>query len=84
MTSERWQRIDRLFHRALDCAPENRANLLSEACHGDADLRNEVESLLRAHEQDKTLIDVPAYELTADFLTEMDTDDNYFSILMDR
>jgi serine/threonine protein kinase/Tol biopolymer transport system component len=70
MTSERWQRIDQLFHRTLDCAPENRANLLSEACRGDADLRNEVESLLRAHEQDKTLIDVPAYELAADFLAD--------------
>jgi len=70
MTSERWQRIDQLFHRTLDCEPENRANLLSEACHGDADLRNEVESLLRAHEQDKTLIDVPAYELAADFLAD--------------
>jgi predicted Ser/Thr protein kinase len=70
MTSERWQRIDQLFHRTLDCAPENRANLLSEACRGDAVLRNEVESLLRAHEQDWTLIDVPAYELAADFLAD--------------
>jgi serine/threonine protein kinase/Tol biopolymer transport system component len=70
MTSERWQHIDRLFHATLECAPEERAGFLSKACRGDDDLRNEVESLLRAHEQDATFLDIPAYELAADFLTD--------------
>jgi serine/threonine protein kinase len=70
MTSERWEHIDKLFHAALECAPEERASLLSTACRGDDDLRNEVESLLRAHEQDATFLDIPAYELAADFLTD--------------
>jgi serine/threonine protein kinase/Tol biopolymer transport system component len=70
MTSERWQHIDRLFHATLECAPEKRAGVLAEACGDDADLRNEVESLLRAHEQDATFLDIPAYELAADFLTD--------------
>lgn len=70
MTSERWQHIDRLFHSTLECAPEERASFLSKACPGDDDLRNEVESLLRAHEQDATFLDIPAYELAADFLTD--------------
>ena len=70
MTSERWQRIDQIFHSVLDCAPETRASFLSESCRDDAELREEVESLLRAHEQDESLIDVPAYELAAEFLAE--------------
>jgi len=70
MTSERWQHIDRLFHATLECAPEERAGFLSKACRGDDDLRHEVESLLRAHEQDATFLDIPAYELAADFLTD--------------
>ncbi len=70
MTSERWQHIDRLFHATLESAPEERAGFLSKACRGDDDLRNEVESLLLAHEQDATFLDIPAYELAADFLTD--------------
>jgi serine/threonine protein kinase len=70
MTSERWEHIDKLFHATLECAPEERASFLSQACRGDDDLRNEVESLLRAHEQDATFLDIPAYELAADFLTD--------------
>ena len=70
MTSERWKQIDELFHATLECAPEERAGFLSKACRGDDDLRNEVESLLRAHEQDATFLDIPAYELAADFLTD--------------
>src|SRR5258706_12071504 len=70
MTSERWQRIDQIFHSVLDCAPEPRASFLSESCRDDAELREEVESLLRAHEQEESLIDVPAYELAAEFFAE--------------
>ncbi len=70
MTPERWEHIDNLFHAALERAPEERAGFLAQACRGDDDLRNEVESLLRSHEQDATFLDIPAYELAADFLTD--------------
>src|SRR5258707_15475542 len=70
MTSERWQRIDQIFHSVLDCAPETRASFLSESCRDDAELREEVESLQLAHEQDESLLDVRAYELAAEFLAE--------------
>ncbi len=70
MTSERWQHIDKLFHAALGCAPEKRAKFLAEACRDDDELRQEVESLLSSHEQDATFLDIPAYELAADILTD--------------
>ncbi len=41
--------IDRVFSDALDCAPGRRTAFLDVACDGDAELRNEVESLLSAH-----------------------------------
>ena len=53
MTTDRWRHIDRLFHSTLECAQEKRASFLSQACPDDHDLRIEVESLLRAHEQDE-------------------------------
>ena len=70
MTPERWQHIDTLFHSALECAPAARASFLSQACRGDDDLRSEVESLLRAHEQDGAFLDTPAYELAAESLAD--------------
>jgi eukaryotic-like serine/threonine-protein kinase len=47
--SSRWPRVKEIFHSALDCAPEQRAALLREACGDDVALAQEVESLLAAH-----------------------------------
>jgi serine/threonine protein kinase/dipeptidyl aminopeptidase/acylaminoacyl peptidase len=46
VTPERWTQIEELFHRAAECAPENRTALLTEACGDDPELRREVEALL--------------------------------------
>jgi eukaryotic-like serine/threonine-protein kinase len=46
LTAERWAQIEELFHRAAECALENRATLLNEACSNDPELRREVEALL--------------------------------------
>jgi eukaryotic-like serine/threonine-protein kinase len=39
-----------LFARALAVAPQDRAAFLENACGGDAALRRELDSLLRAHD----------------------------------
>src|SRR5262249_54097740 len=44
--SERWRRIEDLYHRALERAENQRAEFLEQACGGDEGLRREVESLL--------------------------------------
>src|SRR5688572_31315041 len=44
-----WSRVKEIFHTALDCAPEQRAALLRDACGEDVALAQEVESLLMAH-----------------------------------
>ena len=62
MTPERWQQINDTFHAALELAADERSSFLAEACRGDAALRQEVESLIRAYEQTGKLIDTPAYE----------------------
>jgi serine/threonine protein kinase len=50
MTSERWQRIDVLFHAALARGERERAGFLQDACGGDDALRRDVESLVaQAH-----------------------------------
>ncbi len=49
--AERLQLVEELFHRALECAPNEQAAFLAEASAGDETLRREVESLLAAHER---------------------------------
>ena len=45
---EDWRRLEEIFYRALEVAPEQRARFLDEACGSDAELRAEVQSLLDA------------------------------------
>lgn len=50
METERWRRIEALFHRAADLAASERAALLEAECGGDAELRAEVERMFSSDE----------------------------------
>jgi eukaryotic-like serine/threonine-protein kinase len=69
MKTERWQRLNDLFQSATERAPEERAAFLNQACHGDAGLRREVESLVASYEQAKNFIEAPAFEFAPELLT---------------
>jgi hypothetical protein len=49
MTSDRWQRVQELFEEALSREPAEATTLLEEACGDDAELKEQVESLLSHH-----------------------------------
>jgi serine/threonine protein kinase/tetratricopeptide (TPR) repeat protein len=49
--TDRWQRAKDLFGSALEREPGQRNAFLAEACRGDETLRQEIESLLAAHEE---------------------------------
>ena len=53
-------RISDLYHRALECTPDERGAFLGEACAGDAALRGEVESLLRYEPDSAPFLETPA------------------------
>jgi Tol biopolymer transport system component/predicted Ser/Thr protein kinase len=46
ISPERWQKIEHLYHTALEREPGGRSAFLDQACQGDAELRREVEALL--------------------------------------
>jgi serine/threonine protein kinase len=46
-----WQRAKELFGSALALEPAERSAFLAQACSGDEALRQEIESLLAAHEE---------------------------------
>jgi serine/threonine protein kinase len=58
--SDRWNRVEELFHAALDQPTEGRGGFLDRACGSDIDLRREVESLLRASCSGDRLLESPA------------------------
>src|SRR5437867_2526328 len=70
MTPERWQQINQLFHSALECDPSRRAAFLADACAGDADLKEQIESLLQSHEEEETFIEAPPSDIAAELLAD--------------
>ena len=70
MSPERWQQVKAIFNSAIQYQPKERATFLVKACSGDSSLLNEVESLLRSHEQSGSFIDNPAYDLAQGVLNE--------------
>jgi serine/threonine protein kinase len=67
---ERWQRIKDLFHLALQRPAPERHKFLADACEADESIREEVASLISAHEEDEGFLDSPAYEFAAEMLAE--------------
>src|SRR6476646_893541 len=55
MTPERWQRIEELYHAALERTAQDRAGYLEEHCAGDQTLRSDVESLLDDDQESRFL-----------------------------
>lgn len=60
MDAARWERVESVFHAALDRPQDQRSGFLAEACAGDAELRREVERLLAGHDTDPDYLEVPA------------------------
>ena len=50
MEPERWQRIERLYHAALEVEESRRPAFLQNACGGDEALRREIEVIAVAGE----------------------------------
>ena len=68
MDPDRWQRIEKLYHSALELQPGQRSPFLAEACRDDDALLGEVESLLRQRGSTDGLIDASAWRAAADHL----------------
>src|SRR6185295_16625651 len=72
MPDAHWENLKDLFHVALAVPPHERAAYLEQACNGDTELRQAVESLLKSHEGTDHLLDTPAYKAAAEMLVAND------------
>jgi serine/threonine protein kinase len=57
MTAERFRQVRNVFDAALERDPAARVAFIEEACHGDQELKNEVEGLLATHDQTADWLD---------------------------
>ena len=60
MTPERWQKVEAVLQEALDRPPQDRVSYLDEACEGDAELKLEASSLIRAYDESGDFIEESA------------------------
>src|SRR4030088_2546620 len=70
MDSERWHKIQELYHSAVEVPESQRATFLRESCAGDEALRHEVESLLAYQNDSEKFIEMPAMEVAARILAQ--------------
>jgi non-specific serine/threonine protein kinase/serine/threonine-protein kinase len=57
MTREEWQRVKEILHDALELPRAGRTEFLDRSCNGNTELRDEVESLLRSHDDAGSFIE---------------------------
>lgn len=60
---EQWQQVKEVFEGALECDPAERNAFLEKACTGNQTIKQEVDSLLAAHEQDSGFMNTPVGHL---------------------
>ena len=63
MTPDRWHRVKELFEAACSRGPAERSEFLAQECSGDEEVKQEVESLLQAHDQDSGFMNKPVGSL---------------------
>src|SRR5262249_55067539 len=65
METDRWRRVEELYHLALERAVNDRAAFVEQACSGDDSLQAEVESLLAQAQCSEGFLEAPALDVAA-------------------
>ena len=72
MQTDRWQKIEEIFNRAVALSATERAEFVVSACEGDKDLRREVQELLEADAADENPLDEDVLTLALECLEHDD------------
>ena len=65
MDPERWKLVDDLLQTALSLPPDMQEEFLQQKCAGDAELKQEVGSLLTSHHKAANFLEAPAINILA-------------------
>src|SRR5882724_9485704 len=70
MEPGRWVRITDIYHATIARPPVERASFLGEECHGDDNLRKQVEAMVKSHERSGNFIESPAFAVAPELLID--------------
>src|SRR5262245_47397006 len=59
-----WEKIDQLFHQALECPNEERAEFLARAAQSDPSLSSKLQALLDAHAENRSFMESPVMRVS--------------------
>lgn len=59
-----WEKIDQLFHQALECPNEAREEFLERSAQNDSELRIKLQALLDAHENNHSFMESPVMRVS--------------------
>src|SRR5215475_12948853 len=59
-----WEKIDQLFHQALECPNEEREEFLARAAQSDPELGGKLQALLDAHEENRSFMESPVMRVS--------------------
>jgi tetratricopeptide (TPR) repeat protein len=65
MATERWEKLERLYHSAMEQESSQRKAFISQACAGDESLEREIVSLIKQEESTANFLEEPALEVAA-------------------
>jgi serine/threonine protein kinase len=74
MNAERWERINQIYHNALEIDSARRTDFLKAACDGDDVLLQELQSLLSSHAQAGAFIEQPAFLSAMERIAKQESD----------
>ena len=70
MRPDRWQKVDEIIQAALQHRSDDRNAFIDEACHGEEELRREVESLVAQQSEANQFMEEPAMAVMAKDLAD--------------
>jgi len=68
--TDRWRRIEELYHAAVARPSSQRSAFVAEACAGDDGLRRDVESLLAHEPESEHFLEAPALDVAAQVMAD--------------
>ncbi len=80
MERDRWERIERLYHAALERGPDARGIFLVQACGDDEELHREVASLLDYDDRPAIFFESPILEFVAQLQAEEQAAETFDSL----
>ena len=81
MDAERWKRVDELLHSVLAVPSDRRDEFLRQECAGDAELEQEVRSLLDSHRNLGGFLERPAIRVAAQTIAQTEAREAGDSVL---